>query len=761
LNTSNNDNFYCGSQFQAFFKNSNRSLVLKADAPRFTILAVSDLYLTITHKQREQLLGKGLFEVYPGSQGDPSEHNSVHSSFIRAIESKTIDVLPVFKYEIYVAETDSYATEYWTNANEPLLNEEGNVAYLINTTTNITNEVRTEKALAQGLLERKSNQRLAKQLQLAVEAAKIGYWHIEPDTKALEYSETLAKIFGYEGDEPMTYEQAIAQVTEEFRPMVLKEIEQAIASGGDYKILYSQGKFNSGEIIWLRSMGKITQDEEGNHSIFTGVVLDVTKQVTAAKELEEANTRLSFAMEAGGLGATEVEFATGEMKASAQFKKNYGRKPDESFTYADLFESIPPDYRDDIKRKVKEAIATDTIYTAEYPTTWPDGSKHWISAFGKARYDEQGNPTRIVGLTADITERVMSRQAIEESEERFRTMAEGSNILIAVGDESSKATYFSKAWGELTGRTMEDLLAYGWVDLVHPDDRKPYVNTYLTAFNNKKPFTGEFRVLNKEGNYRWLLANGTPIFRPDGSFAGYISSCVDITGRKQDEQRKSDFISMVSHELKTPITSLNGYLQVLKGRAEKADDTLAANFLTKSVKQVRRMTDMINGFLNMSRLDSGKIHIDKQLFDMADLVKEAEEESIASITTHRVVFAPVEATPVIADRDKIGQVITNLINNAVKYSPQGSTINVACVTANDMAMVSVQDEGIGIASDDIDKLFERYYRVDSQATKSVAGFGIGLYFCREIIERHEGTIAVKSEIGKGSTFYFTLPVNLA
>ena len=217
---------------------------------------------------------------------------------------------------------------------------------------------------------------------------------------------------------------------------------------------------------------------------------------------------------------------------------------------------------------------------------------------------------------------------------------------------------------------------------------------------------------------------------------------------------------MVSHELKTPITSLQGYLQILDKNAQKADDTFTAGVLERGLRQINKMTSMINGFLNMSRLESGKIHIDKQLFDLAELVKEVEEESLASVTSHKIVFAPVEPTPVIADRDKIGQVIINLINNAVKYSPSDSVIYVACVTVNNLAMLSVQDEGIGIAKDDIDRLFDRYYRVESKYTKSISGFGIGLYFCKEIIDRHEGSIAVKSEVGNGSTFYFTIPVQV-
>ena len=146
--TSDYDNFYTSAPFQAFFKNAERSLVMKSDAPKFTILAVSDIYLSLTHRRREELLGRGLFEIFPGNQSDLSEQNSVHSSFMRAITNKITDKLPIFKYEIYVAETDKYNTEYWTNDNEPLLDEAGNVAYLINTTTNITRQVFNEQALA-------------------------------------------------------------------------------------------------------------------------------------------------------------------------------------------------------------------------------------------------------------------------------------------------------------------------------------------------------------------------------------------------------------------------------------------------------------------------------------------------------------------------------------------------------------------------------------------------------------------------------------
>ncbi len=373
--------------------------------------------------------------------------------------------------------------------------------------------------------------------------------------------------------------------------------------------------------------------------------------------------------------------------------------------------------------------------------------------------NENGEVDAVAGTTRDITDIRKAEGAVAESEDRFRAMAEGSGILISVADESSNATYFSKAWTDLTGRPVEEMLKFGWLDFLHPEDGRRYKEIYLTAFKQREPFSCEFRVFTKEGNYRWLLANSPPRFHPDGTFAGYITACLDITEQKQNEQRKNDFISMVSHELKTPLTSTISYVQVSQRKAEANGDTLTAGMLQRAEKQLGKMTTLINGFLNVSRLEAGKIHIDRKRFDMAVLVKEVEDGVTPEASSHQVIFAPVEETWVNVDKDKIEQVINNFISNAIKYSPPNTSVKIACVTKGNYAYLSVTDEGIGIRPQDQEKLFNRFYRVEGQETKSIAGFGIGLYICKEIIQRHEGKIGVNSQPGKGSTFWFTLPLN--
>ena len=136
---------------------------------------------------------------------------------------------------------------------------------------------------------------------------------------------------------------------------------------------------------------------------------------------------------------------------------------------------------------------------------------------------------QVAVIFKDITQRKKSEEALKESEDRFRTMAEGSDILIAVADETSNAVYFNNAWVKLTGRSLEELRSFGWADLIHPEDKQQYLDIYFSAFKKRESFSGGFRILNKEGEYRWLLATAPPRFHPDGSFAGYISSCIDIT----------------------------------------------------------------------------------------------------------------------------------------------------------------------------------------------------------------------------------------
>jgi two-component system, OmpR family, sensor histidine kinase VicK len=198
---------------------------------------------------------------------------------------------------------------------------------------------------------------------------------------------------------------------------------------------------------------------------------------------------------------------------------------------------------------------------------------------------------------------------------------------------------------------------------------------------------------------------------------------------------------------------------VANSKLKDNKDGFLTGAMQKANTQVKKMTSMINGFLNVSRLESAKLLIEKQDFQLDELVQEVIDETIITVRSHPITFDPCPPVAVSADRDKISSVISNLIGNAVKYSPKGSMIAIDCVKENDKVIVSVKDQGMGIKADDVTKIFNRYYRVAANNAKHISGFGIGLYLSAEIVQVHQGEIWVESEYGQGSTFFFNLPLN--
>lgn len=298
------------------------------------------------------------------------------------------------------------------------------------------------------------------------------------------------------------------------------------------------------------------------------------------------------------------------------------------------------------------------------------------------------------------------------------------------------------------------------VDAVDPDYRQMLTDVLGNALSKHLPSDTEYPITNVTTLERkWVKATGKVFLDTDGNPTEYSGMFMDITERKMDDIRKNDFIGMVSHELKTPLTSLSAYIQMLYAKAQKTEDDFTTNALEKANSQVKKMSAMINGFLNVSRLESGKIQLLKHEFSLDQLIKDVIEETQLTISSHLITLVPCESFKLVADREKIANVISNLLSNAIKYSPKGKAIEVRCELVAGSAQVSVKDEGMGIKQQDVDKLFSRFYRVNSKHTQHISGFGIGLYLCAEIIERHNGKIWVESKSGVGSTFYFALPLN--
>lgn len=387
---------------------------------------------------------------------------------------------------------------------------------------------------------------------------------------------------------------------------------------------------------------------------------------------------------------------------------------------------------------------------------------------------ENGEITGVIDMAIDVTEQVSARKLIEEvsndlhasyikleqSEQKQSSAIEQAKLGTYTIDGSTREMLASSRLKEIFGYRSDEEMSYqSVIDQISADFKAEVLQSISTVIKDDLIFDMEFTIIkHNDGMLRWVKCTGKHYKTETDPRGHYSGTILDITEEKEDDIRKDDFIGMVSHELKTPLTSLKGFVQLLQLKAQKIDDLLTRSILDKAEKQITKMTRMINGFLNVSRLESGKIHIEKELFDMKVLIQELEDDTILNADGHTVVFDPVETAWVNADKDKIGQVINNFISNAIKYSPMGTEVRVSCISDQHNSVVSVYDQGMGIEESDIPHLFERYYRVEKHDTKSIAGFGIGLYLCAEIIKRHNGKIWVESELKKGSVFNFSLPI---
>ncbi|GCE17310.1 sensor histidine kinase [Dictyobacter kobayashii] len=251
----------------------------------------------------------------------------------------------------------------------------------------------------------------------------------------------------------------------------------------------------------------------------------------------------------------------------------------------------------------------------------------------------------------------------------------------------------------------------------------------------------------------------SPIKDSEGRIIGGAKIARDISEQKAEERRKDEFISMASHELKTPITSLKGFTQVLLRRFKQQDDENTVHLLSRMNWQLDKITKRINEMLDVSVMENGHLEYHKELFALDTLVQEVVEAVQETTQTHQIMIENQVPVQVFADKDRIEQVMMNLLTNAIKYSPQVDRVlvRVETDTTGENAIIQVQDFGSGIARVHQRKIFQRFYRVSEQKKQTSSGLGIGLYICDEIMKRHGGQIKVKSEHGKGSTFTVILP----
>ena len=372
--------------------------------------------------------------------------------------------------------------------------------------------------------------------------------------------------------------------------------------------------------------------------------------------------------------------------------------------------------------------------------------------------------TEIIGVSIvaiESTKQVLTKQRIKENEQRYKNLADSLPIIIWTADKNGNIDYYNQKWYDYTGFEGIDSRESATHKILHPDDVKRAMHIWKTSQQNKSAYEIEYQFKDNktEDSYKWFLGRAVPIKDPNDNIIQWIGTCTDIDEFKQFQQQKDNFLGIASHELKTPLTSLKLYSQFLEKNLRKQDDNKNADVAMKMDEQVNKLTSLVNDLLDVTKIQNGKILLNRNEFDFDELVNEVIAEQQMS-TSHRIYLENERIGNIYGDKNRISQVMTNLISNAIKYSPDSDNIQITTkLTEEDCVHFSVRDFGIGIPEDKQDRVFEQYYRVSGSKEHTFPGLGLGLYISSEIIKRSGGRIFVNSVEGKGSDFCFEIPKN--
>ncbi len=364
------------------------------------------------------------------------------------------------------------------------------------------------------------------------------------------------------------------------------------------------------------------------------------------------------------------------------------------------------------------------------------------------------------GETIGISKIARNITAFKQSEEKsaiLNAIIESTDDAIVSKDLNSIITSWNISAERIFGFTAEEMIGQSILTLIPPDRHQEEIMILSQLKKGQRVDHFETKRMTKKGKLIDVSLTISPVKDKAGNIIGLSKIARDITHIKLEEQRKNDFVAIVSHELKTPLTSIRSYIQLALAKVAGQKDGFIENVLTRANAQTQKMGMMINDFLSLSRLEEGKMSFNTSRFLLSDLIEEAVSEAILFAPNHQITYQSCPGLFVQADREKLGQVMNNILNNAVKYSNTGTDIAVYCDIEKDMVRINFADQGFGILAEDQKHLFERFYRVSEKHGKNVSGFGIGLYLVAEILSLHGSKISVKSEIGKGSIFSFALP----
>jgi PAS domain S-box-containing protein len=592
------------------------------------------------------------------------------------------------------------------------------------------------------------------------------------DNRFIRCNSAFCNFLGYSENELIG--KTIADITyPEDLELGMKELNQIVEGKIDSFTLKKRYLRKDGNIVWGEISISLIHDANNKPVYFLPVIKDITLRKHAEELLLASEVRYRRLFESAKEGILILDAETGKIMDVNPFLIKMLSYSEEQFNEKiiweiGLFKDIAANQEKFLELKQKKYVRYEDL-----PLETADGRKidvEFISNIFSVNHHKV-----IQCNIRDITERKRSEAKLREKELQYRNLANSGMALIRTSGTNKLCNYFNEPWLNFTGRSFEQAMDIGWAESIYPDDFDRCLKTYLTAFDTRQAFDMEYRLHNVSGEYRWIRDLGTPNYNSDGEFIGYILQAFDITQHKQAEQDlikakvnaeesdrlKTAFLANMSHEIRTPMNGILGFTELLK--EAQLTSEIQQRYISIIEKSGARMLNIINDIISISKVESGQMevyisetNINEQIEYIYTFFKPSVEQKGIQFFFKNSLTA-IEAT-IKTDREKVYAILTNLVKNAIKFTNAGSII-FGYKKKGEFLEFFVKDTGAGISREQKEIVFERFRQGSESLSRNFEGAGLGLSISKAYVEMLGGKIWVESDVGKGSTFYFTIPYN--
>jgi PAS domain S-box-containing protein len=615
-----------------------------------------------------------------------------------------------------------------------------------------------------GELERRVEQRTAelatanRQMAEAQQLANIGSWNWHVRSGIVIWSDQQYRVMGFEpGSVTPSYELYMKALHPDDRDKVQAVVDRAVETGEPFAVL-QRVMGPDGRTRYVETRGQATRRPDGQVSGLTGTSQDITlaHHAERARRAAEDQFRAYVENTAEWVWALDPRgYLTYSNRAVFEI---LGYEPEELIG-KDVRPLVEPKARAATERLLPEVIAGRQRWNGIVRRfLHKNGEWRYLESSGMPVLDDAGRFVGFRGAERDITGRKLAEEALRRSEERFQLAASATNDVIWDFDVPAGSIWRNEGMRRLFGHPEGLQQLESWEALLHPDEREAVrarLDTFLAS--ERETWTDEYRLRRGDGSYAWVLDRGIAV-RLDGKPVRMIGSMIDISDRKEAERMKSDFVSFVSHQLRTPLAGMNWMLE-LAAEAENLP-AQARDYIGEARESAARLSTLVNDLLDIARLESGRTMMAHHAVRLDEVTRSVlrEMQTVIDDKRHVVTFETTGTAPALGDEQMLRQVVANLLSNAIKYTPDGGHIDVRLTQRKDLVEWSVSDDGMGIPRAAQGRLFEKFYRADNAISKEAEGTGLGLHLVRLVVEHAGGQIWCDSEEGQGSRFTFTLPV---